>query len=527
MNDDQGLPSDWPGVGAPPGKQPLKSKVPRRRQAAAGMPPGRAGSGSRREVQALMRELQKNQLALELRNEELKLAQEQTEASRRRFTNLYEFAPVGYFTLNPLGFILEVNRAGALLLSEEKETLLNRRMHACLVPKAVPVFNSFLQKVFAQRKRLRCELTMLRNNGARVEVQIEGLVLRGETDGLEQCLAAIVDITERKHAEIILRESEGRFRKLLESVPNVAIQGYAPDGTVRYWNKANETVYGYSAQAAIGRNLLDLIIPPEMHAEVRQVIKRGAETGQMPPASELLLLRKDGSRVPVFSSHVVVRLPGKEPELFCIDIDLTEQKWAENLIRQSEERLRTILQSMPVMLDALDEEFHFVFWNRECERVTGYSAYEMVGNAQAWKMLYPDADYRRRMRHDWEIHPGDYRDWELDLTCKDGTVRTILWANMSNQFPIPGWRTWAVGVDITGRKRAECERESLILELRDALKKVRTLSGLLPICSKCKKIRDDQGYWSQVEIYVMKHSDAQFTHGLCPECITVLFPDDP
>jgi hypothetical protein len=81
-------------------------------------------------------------------------------------------------------------------------------------------------------------------------------------------------------------------------------------------------------------------------------------------------------------------------------------------------------------------------------------------------------------------------------------------------------------VDITERKPAERERERLLLERQDVLKKVRTLSGLLPICSQCKKIRGDHGYWSQAETCVMHHSDAQFTHGLCPECITVLFPDD-
>ncbi len=69
------------------------------------------------------------------------------------------------------------------------------------------------------------------------------------------------------------------------------------------------------------------------------------------------------------------------------------------------------------------------------------------------------------------------------------------------------------------RQRAEDERERLILKLQEALSQVRTLSGLLPICSSCKKIRDDQGYWNQIEGYISEHSEAEFTHGLCPECI--------
>ncbi|KAF0143307.1 MAG: methylase of chemotaxis methyl-accepting protein [Nitrospirae bacterium] len=72
--------------------------------------------------------------------------------------------------------------------------------------------------------------------------------------------------------------------------------------------------------------------------------------------------------------------------------------------------------------------------------------------------------------------------------------------------------------DITERKKSEEEREKLILELKEALAKVKQLSGLLPICASCKKIRDDKGYWNQIEVYIKKHSEAEFTHGLCPEC---------
>jgi DNA-binding NtrC family response regulator len=74
------------------------------------------------------------------------------------------------------------------------------------------------------------------------------------------------------------------------------------------------------------------------------------------------------------------------------------------------------------------------------------------------------------------------------------------------------------------RKAAEAERERLIHELQDALAKVKTLSGLLPICSSCKKIRDDKGYWSRVEIFLSEHSAARLTHGICPDCAERLYP---
>lgn len=69
------------------------------------------------------------------------------------------------------------------------------------------------------------------------------------------------------------------------------------------------------------------------------------------------------------------------------------------------------------------------------------------------------------------------------------------------------------------------EKENLILKLQEALAKVQTLSGLLPICASCKKIRDDHGYWNQLESYIGKHADVQFSHGICPDCAKKLYPD--
>ena len=80
--------------------------------------------------------------------------------------------------------------------------------------------------------------------------------------------------------------------------------------------------------------------------------------------------------------------------------------------------------------------------------------------------------------------------------------------------------------DITERRQAEGEREKLIKELQEALEDVKTLSGLLPICAKCKKIRDDKGYWNNLEKYIQTHSNAEFSHGMCPECSEELYGDE-
>lgn len=163
-----------------------------------------------------------------------------------------------------------------------------------------------------------------------------------EWHGNAAWIVTLRDVTERKLIAEALRESEGRFRSLLQDVPNVAIQGYGLDGGVHYWNKASEMLYGYSEQEALEGNLLTLIIPPEMRDTVREALKNVAAGGGI-DSGELSLMCKDGSRVSVYSSHSVVRRPGQPPELFCIDIALTERNALEEQLRQSQ-RLESVGQ---------------------------------------------------------------------------------------------------------------------------------------------------------------------------------------
>lgn len=167
-------------------------------------------------------------------------------------------------------------------------------------------------------------------------------------------------INERRKAEAGLRESEGRFRRLLESTPHIAVQGYASDGTVVYWNQSSETLYGFSAAEALGRNLLDLIIPAELREQVRAEIRQMLETRESIPAAELSLLRKDGSRVSVFTSHAVLSGADGTPHLFSIDMDLTERKRVEAERLELERRLLQTqkLESLGVLAGGIAHDFN-------------------------------------------------------------------------------------------------------------------------------------------------------------------------
>lgn len=138
-----------------------------------------------------------------------------------------------------------------------------------------------------------------------------------------------------------------------------------------------------------------------------------------------------------------------------LQMEIEERKRAESATTEATEKFREIIHGMPVMMDAMSETGVFLAWNMECERVTGYSAEEIVGNPKALEMLYPEEEYREKMMRQWASFDGDVRDWELDITCKDGSVKAIAWSNLAEQVPIPGWFTWAIGVDVTEWKKAE------------------------------------------------------------------------
>jgi PAS domain S-box-containing protein len=143
---------------------------------------------------------------------------------------------------------------------------------------------------------------------------------------------------------------------------------------------------------------------------------------------------------------------------------------AESVLRQDQQRLLVMLENMPVLVAALDKDNQVAFWNREAERVTGYSAVEAIGNPLIVELLLPDPDYRRASAAEIRRNALRCRDWEREITCKDGSVRTIAVSCIARDFPIadyPGG--WGIGVDVTGR----VARERELAEARDDLEHAR------------------------------------------------------
>ncbi len=144
--------------------------------------------------------------------------------------------------------------------------------------------------------------------------------------------------------------------------------------------------------------------------------------------------------------------------------------------QQQYQKIRIILEQMPIILFAFDMQGCLCAWNREAERVTGYSAHEMIGNPNAMKLLCPDADYRRAMLDAYRQKGDDYRNWDWQLVAKDGSVKTISFSNISAQYPIEGWANWGVGVDLSLCRETEHKLRERVKEL-NCLYKLSQLSN--------------------------------------------------
>lgn len=133
----------------------------------------------------------------------------------------------------------------------------------------------------------------------------------------------------------------------------------------------------------------------------------------------------------------------------------------EAIWHESTTQMRTVLEQMPVMLMALDDNGRVVMWNHECERVTGYASHEVVSDPVNAERIFSTGGIPLG---DMTPEPRNFRDLERAFVCKDGQTKTIAWSSIAGEAPVKGWAIWSVGVDISGRQHAEDHRLRLEIE---------------------------------------------------------------
>jgi transcriptional regulator with PAS, ATPase and Fis domain len=216
----------------------------------------------------------------------------------------------------------------------------------------------------------------------------------------------------------------------------------------------------------------------------------------------------------------------------------------KSILDSFEERIEiyeSMIRHCAVAIFAIDTDHRIIHWNRACEELTGLKSEEVLGTQNQWKAFY---EIQRPCLSDILIdgkeeilreHYGVYGSSVLmpfSLHAEGwypqvgGRERYLIF-DASPVFGPDKKLLAAIETlqDISELKRTEEERKRLNIKLQDALDRIKTLSGLIPICAGCKKIRDDKGYWNQLEEYFEEHSDALFSHGLCPECFQRFFSE--
>ncbi len=210
-----------------------------------------------------------------------------------------------------------------------------------------------------------------------------------------------------------------------------------------------------------------------------------------------------------------------------IDMGLYKARMDRKL-KQSELRFRTLADFTYDWETWTGPDGKYIYLSPSCERITGRTQQAFYDNPRLLIEIAVPQDKERIEKHICGSNPSDTKVHRIEfrISHSDGQERWL--EHVCRPVYAPdgtyiGRR--ASNRDITCRKNMEIERENLIAELQEALKNVKTLSGLIPICASCKKIRDDKGYWNQVEKYISEHSEARFSHGLCPSCVKKLYPE--
>jgi PAS domain S-box-containing protein len=236
---------------------------------------------------------------------------------------------------------------------------------------------------------------------------------------------------------------------------------------------------------------------------------------------------KAGAHDYVMKDHLGRLIPAVERELREA-ANRSARRSAEEAMRRNQDALSylgAIVESSDDAIIGKTLDGTILSWNKGAERIYGYSLEEAKGRSISF--LIPEHRTDELLQIYRRIKSAELIErHETTRVRKDGKVIDV----SLTLSPIKNSYGEVIGVssierDITKRKREEQERLKLIDELTQALARIKTLKGLLPICASCKKIRDDRGYWQKVELYISQHTHAEFTHGICPECVKRLYPE--
>jgi PAS domain S-box-containing protein len=327
----------------------------------------------------------------------------------------------------------------------------------------------------------------------------------------------VLDISDRKRTEAALRDGQERFRALFLGHSAAMLVLDPGSGEIVDANAAAASFYGWSIAELTRMRIqqINALAPGDVQAALAK-----ATTGQS-ARFEFRHRRADGSirDVEVFSNRVEI---GGRLRLYSIIHDISDRLRAEEALRENERRL--------VRAEAFARYGHWEFSLDDRIMYASDGAVKIYGFTGSG---VPLSDVQRcvlaedRPRLDAALrdlveHGAPYDVVFRIRRASDGAIVAV---HSRAEFSPSERKVFGVVQDVTERERIVAEREKLILDLQSAVEHIRTLRGIVPICSSCKKVRDDKGFWEQVDAYVTRHTEARFSHGICPDCMKRLYAD--
>ena len=331
------------------------------------------------DTQRLVQELQVYQIELEMQNEELLLAQAEAETARARYLDLYDFAPVGYFTLSPAGQIEQLNLYASQLLGTERLRLVQRRFVLFVAPAQRLEFGQFLVRVLRTDATQSCELPLLRDDGTPFHGQLEGL--RVATPAGLQCRLTVLDISARQQATARLAASEARFRKLFADSNDAVVLLHGHHFTdcnaaalrllgVRHWEDlVGQPVWSYAPERQPdGRRTIDLMLDG-----IAEALRTGSHRSQVQRQ------RLTGEIIWVEVLLTPIELGGPTPVVHVVWRDITAARAAQQELQQSKAFTESLLDNIGDGIIAIDRDQRITAWNAEAARYFGPEAVAVLG----------------------------------------------------------------------------------------------------------------------------------------------------
>ena len=440
--------------------------------------------------------------------------------SEIRYRRLFESAKDGILILDAdSGAITDANPFIREILGYSPQDLIGKRLW-----EIGAFFDTVASKAAfeeLQRKEyIRYEnLPLQTKDGQLREVEFISNVYLVDFKKVIQC--NIRNITKRREAEKALRESEIRYRRLFESAKDGILILDAETGMIIDANPFILEILDYSQEEVIGKELWE--IGPFKDIVANQDTFRKLQLQEYIRYEHLQLQNKGGVTIYVeFISNFYFM--NERKVIQCNIRDITERKRAEEKLREREERYRRLFETAQDGILLIDAESGAITdANPFIREILGYSPQDLIGK-RLWEIsTFIDRGASKSAFEELQ-QKGYIRYENLPLETKDGQSRQV--EVVSNVYLVNGKKVIQCNIrDITQRKWLEDGKQKLLNKYQEALAHIKELKGLLPICSNCKKIRNDQGYWQVVEGYIIEHTDATFTHGLCPDCLKIFLPN--